>query len=108
MVRSERDPREPSREPRMPDIPAGMRQDAGRGAVSEHSLQGHGEPDPATCFEAIMVLLHGLPPEQHVHAVKFLLEDLERLYQSARCRPPGWINLLRASTPLGRGPLRRR
>lgn len=60
---------------------------------------GHGStlrtPDPDACLAAILILLHGLAEEQRRHAVNFLLDDLERLYYAARCRPPHWINLLR-------------
>lgn len=54
------------------------------------------EPDAETCSAAIRILLHGLGEEQRSHAFGFLLGDLERLYLSAGCSPPAWINMLRA------------
>ena len=55
------------------------------------------EPDPATCRNALLVLLHKLAPEQRAHATGFLLGHLEGLYLSAGVAPPDWINVLRAS-----------
>lgn len=51
--------------------------------------------DAETCGAAITILLHGLPEEQRGHAFLFCLDDLERLYLSAGCAPPWWINVLR-------------
>jgi hypothetical protein len=54
------------------------------------------EPPPDACSAAIQILLHGLGEQQRAHAFGFLLGDLERLYLSAGCSPPAWINTLRA------------
>lgn len=56
--------------------------------------------DPETCRLAILTLLHALPKAQRRNAFRFCLDDLERLYRSARCAPPPWINILRASEQL--------
>lgn len=46
---------------------------------------------------ALDILLHDIPEEQVRHCRLFLLEELERLYISARRMPPQWIRMIRAA-----------
>lgn len=59
------------------------------------------EPDAATCWSALGILLHGFAPEQRTHAARFLLDDLERGYIAGGRSPPVWINTLRAQLQRG-------
>ena len=51
--------------------------------------------DAERCRAAILTLLHGISQEQRTHAFVFCLDEVERLYTSAGCPPPPWINQLR-------------
>jgi hypothetical protein len=53
------------------------------------------EPDAATVRAAVLILFHGVRPEQAPHMVSFLLGELERLYVAGGCTPPAWLGALR-------------
>lgn len=71
-------------------------------SLMEHRVEAVIALEPAPPYRdgtwarrAMDILLYDLPPEQVDHARAFLIDEVERVYTSARHTPPQWLNVLR-------------